>query len=68
MLFFLIAVLIFIGYELSPIFQKENINDISFSDFRSSIGPFLTFIAVYISYRTEIKKERNTKNQNNSSL
>lgn len=63
-LLLLFLILVFIGLDLSPILKKESLKDISFSDFRNSIGPVLTFIAVCLSYRTEIKKERNTKQSN----
>ncbi|MFG4005071.1 hypothetical protein [Flavobacterium aquidurense] len=49
---------IYIGFTLSPILEKESLKDISFSDFKLSIGPFLSSLAVLISYRTEIKKEK----------
>lgn len=55
-LIFLILVLFFIGYDLSRILQKESLKDISFSDFRLSIGPFLSGLAALLSYRAEIKK------------
>lgn len=68
LLLFLILILLLIGFDLAPLLQKENIEEISFSDFRSSIGPLLSGIAVLLSYKAEIKKERNTKNQNTSSF
>lgn len=58
MLGFLIMASIYIGFTLSPILEKESLKDISFSDFKLSIGPFLSGLAVLISYRTEIKKEK----------
>ncbi|MFH6993133.1 hypothetical protein [Flavobacterium sp. FlaQc-48] len=63
LLIFLILTLLFIGYDLNQILQKESIKDISFLDFRFSIGPFLTFIAVFLSYKEEIKKKKNTTKQ-----
>lgn len=64
MLLFIISVLLYIGFNLSSIFQKESINDISFSDFRNSIGPLLSGIAMFLNYRTGIKKEKTTKQDN----
>lgn len=58
---FLILVLLFIGFDLAPLLQKESLKEISFSDFRLSIGPFLSGIAVFMSYRAGIKKDRNQK-------
>ncbi|EJG01349.1 hypothetical protein FF52_09833 [Flavobacterium sp. F52] len=63
-LLLLILIIVFIGFNLYSLFQRENPKDISFSDFRSSIGPASTFIAVFLSYRAEIKKEKH----NNTSI
>lgn len=58
LLLFLILILLFIGFDLASLLQKENLKDITYLDFRYSIGPALTFIAVFLSYRAENKKER----------
>ncbi|MBB4801274.1 hypothetical protein HNP37_001313 [Flavobacterium nitrogenifigens] len=65
-LIFLIIVLLYIGFDLGPLFfQKESIKDISFSDFRNSIGVALSGTGVYLSYRSAIKKENKLKKQEN---
>ncbi|KRD62495.1 hypothetical protein ASE40_01510 [Flavobacterium sp. Root935] len=64
----LVFIIIFIGIDLSPILKKENVNDISFSDFRNSIGPFLTFIAVFITYKKLLRNEKNEEKQSTSSF
>lgn len=65
LLLFLSLILLFIASDLAPLFQKKDLKVISFSDFRLSIGPFLTFIAVFLSYRMEIIKEKLSKNKQN---
>lgn len=65
LLLLLFLILLFIIFDLAPLFQRENLKDISSSDFRLSIGPFLAFIAVFLSYRLEIKKEKNTEKRQN---
>ncbi|OXA71884.1 hypothetical protein B0A67_09755 [Flavobacterium aquidurense] len=65
LLLFLILILLFIGSDINHIFQTESLKDISFLDFRHSIGPFLTSIAVFLSYKAQIKKEKSTAKQAN---
>lgn len=62
LLTFLIVVLLYICFDLSSLFQKDSLQNISFSDFRYSIGPALTWFAVFLNYRAEIKKEKEPKN------
>lgn len=52
---FLTVALVFVGVILSPVFSKD-FKDILFSDFQLAIGPFLSAIGVFISYRAERKK------------
>nr|WP_294788009.1 hypothetical protein [uncultured Flavobacterium sp.] len=53
---FLLSVLVFVCIVLSPVVTK-NAKDISYSDFQLAIGPLLSALAVFISYRTEKKKQ-----------
>ncbi len=52
--------ILYIGITLSPLLTKE-IKDISYSDFRLVIGPFLSTVAILISY-IQLKKEKRTSN------
>lgn len=61
-LLILIIGILFIGSNLIPLASKE-FRDITFSDFRLSIGPFLTCIAMFLIYKREIKKEKSTAKQ-----
>lgn len=61
-LLLIIIGILFIGSDLIPIASKE-FKDIAFSDFRISIGPFLTCIAMFLVYKGEIKKEKSTAKQ-----
>lgn len=58
---FLIVLIIlgvlYLCITLSPLLRKD-IKDISFSDFRLVIGPFLSTIGVLITY-TQLKKGKN---------
>lgn len=61
-LLILIIGILFIGANLISIASKE-FRDITFSDFKLSIGPFLTCIAMFLVYKGEIKKEKSTAKQ-----
>ncbi|WET01041.1 hypothetical protein [Flavobacterium sp. YJ01] len=65
---FLIIVLLYITFDLGPLLQKESLKDISFSDFRNSIGVALSGTGVFLSYGSAIKKEKNSKNKINSQV
>ncbi|MFC4477884.1 hypothetical protein BSF41_08320 [Flavobacterium sp. ACN2] len=54
---FIILGLLYIGISLSPLFTK-NIKDISYSDFKLVIGPFLSTVAILITY-TQLKRRKN---------
>lgn len=56
-LLLLIVGILFITLNLIPITSKQ-FKDITFSDFRLSIGPFLTCIAMLLVYKGELKKEK----------
>jgi hypothetical protein len=54
---FLVIALFYLGQTLSWLFKRENFENIKFSDFKYSIGPFLSSIAIFIGYIRELKKE-----------
>ncbi len=56
----LVIALFYLGLTLSWLFKKENLNNITFSDFKYSIAPFLSSIAIFIGYITEMRKTNNS--------
>ncbi|MEN2490092.1 hypothetical protein AAYQ05_19975 [Flavobacterium sp. B11] len=59
LLVFIVLGLLYIGISLSPLLTKD-IKDISYSDFRLVIGPFLSTIGILITY-TQLKKGKANK-------
>ncbi|WP_035691315.1 hypothetical protein [Flavobacterium sp. F52] len=57
LLVFIILGLLYISISLSPLLSKD-IKDISYSDFKLVIGPFLSTVAILITY-TQLKRRRN---------
>ncbi|SCY95681.1 hypothetical protein [Flavobacterium anhuiense] len=57
LLVFIILGLLYVSISLSPLLTKD-IKDISFSDFRLVIGPFLSTVGILITY-TQLKKGKN---------
>ncbi len=61
-LFILLTIsLFYTGLTLSWLFKIENFDDISFADFKYSIAPFLSSIAIFIGYRKERQRASNLK-------
>ena len=56
LLVFIILGLLYICISLSPLLRKD-IKDISYSDFRLVIGPFLSTVAVLVTY-TQLKRRK----------
>lgn len=56
LLVFIILGLLYIAISLSPLLTK-NIKDISYSDFRLVIGPFLSTVGILITY-TQLKRRK----------
>ncbi|SCY95654.1 hypothetical protein SAMN02927916_4318 [Flavobacterium anhuiense] len=56
LLFLLTLSLFYLGLTLSWIFKKEDFTDIKICDFKYSIVPLLSSIAIFIGYITELKK------------
>ncbi|WP_427875360.1 hypothetical protein [Flavobacterium sp. MMS24-S5] len=54
---FIILGLLYISISLSPLLTKD-IKDISYSDFRLVIAPFLSTVAILITY-TQLKRRKN---------
>lgn len=59
LLIILVLSLFFLGLNLSWLFRKESLYNITFSDFKYAIGLFLSSAALFIAYLTELKKEKN---------
>ncbi|WP_281634029.1 hypothetical protein [Flavobacterium luteolum] len=59
LLVFIVLGLLYIGISLSPLLTKD-IKDISHSDFRLVIGPFLSTVGILITY-TQLKKGKTNK-------
>ncbi|MCM0665890.1 hypothetical protein [Flavobacterium tyrosinilyticum] len=57
LLVFIILGLLYISISLSPLLTKD-IKDISYSDFRLVIAPFLSTVAILITY-TQLKRRKN---------
>jgi hypothetical protein len=57
LLVFIMLGLLYILVSLSPLLAKD-IKDISFSDFRLVIGPFLSTVGILITY-TQLKRRKN---------
>ncbi len=57
LLILIIFSILFIGINLSPLLRKD-LKDISYSDFRLVIAPFLTTVGILITY-TELKRRKN---------
>jgi len=57
LLVFLILALLYIGISLSPLLTKDRA-EISYSDFRLVIGPFLSTVGILITY-TQLKRRKN---------
>ncbi|WP_394776914.1 hypothetical protein [Flavobacterium sp.] len=57
LLIVLVLSLFFLGLNLSWLFEKENLNSITFSDFKYSIGSFLSSLALFMSYIAALKEE-----------
>lgn len=68
LLFSLIIVLLYIGFDLASLFQKENLTAISFSDFRRSIGVALSGTGIFLGYIKEIKKQKISNIEKNPEL
>ncbi|PBJ06635.1 hypothetical protein BSF42_40920 [Flavobacterium sp. ACN6] len=58
LLLLLIIALFYLGLTLSWLFKKEDFNDIKFSNFKYSIAPFLSSIAIFIGYINELNKNK----------
>ena len=56
LLVFLILAFLYIAISLSPLLRKD-VKDISYSDFRLVIGPFLSTVAVLVTY-TQLRKRK----------
>ncbi len=56
LLLLLVIALFYLGLTLSWLFEKENFNGIKISDFKYSIVPLLSSIAIFIAYITELKR------------
>lgn len=54
----LVIALFYLGLTLSWLFKRENLDNITFTDFKYSIGPFLSSIAIFIGYIIEMRKEK----------
>lgn len=59
LLIFIILGLLYISISLSPLLTKD-MKDISFSDFKLVIGPFLSTVAILITY-TQLKRGKANK-------
>ncbi|MHC0439147.1 hypothetical protein [Flavobacterium sp. 3-210] len=59
LLVIIIFSLLYIGISLSPLLTKD-VKDISYSDFRLVIGPFLATIGILITY-TQLKEGKTNK-------
>ncbi|KAF2337324.1 hypothetical protein [Flavobacterium nitrogenifigens] len=59
LLVFIILGLLYISISLSPLLAKD-IKDISYSDFRLVIGPFLSTVGILITY-TQLKSRKANK-------
>lgn len=57
LLVFIALGLLYIAISLSPLLTKDA-KDISYSDFKLVIGPFLSTIAILITY-TQLKRRKN---------
>jgi len=57
LLVFIIIGVLYIGISLSPLLTKDR-QDISYSDFRLVIGPFLSTVGILITY-TQLKRRKN---------
>ena len=57
LLVFIILGVLYIGISLSPLLRKD-LKDISYSDFRLVIAPFLSTVGILITY-TQLKKGKN---------
>ncbi|WP_433834009.1 hypothetical protein [Flavobacterium anhuiense] len=57
LLVFIILGVLYIGISLSPLLRKD-LKDISYSDFRLVIVPFLSTVGILITY-TQLKKGKN---------
>ena len=53
---FIILAFLYIAISLSPLLRKD-VKDISYSDFRLVIGPFLSTVAVLVTY-TQLRKRK----------
>ena len=63
LLFFVLSLnLLWLGFSLSWLFEKDLIlSEIKFSQFRTSIGPLLTSIALFIEIYVRRKKNKKIK-------
>jgi len=61
-LFILLVIsLFYLGLTLSWLFERKNFDDLKFSDFKYSIAPFLSSIAIFIGYINALKKNHKEK-------
>lgn len=55
----LVVSLFYLGLTLSWLFKIEDFNTIKYSDFKYSLGPLLSSLAIFIGYIKELKTEKN---------